>query len=288
MRVAAAAAALATDENVQPLLGTPRPGPLSVNVGGKALNIPGLMFALSMTLWVVVLYPAVMLCALISVVFDEKRRRAMDFMVSLWAKLAMLSCGYRPKLIGAEELPPLGEAVVYVPNHCSYLDILTLSGFLPRSFKYISKIEILRIPLIGWAMAFAGHVALRRSDRRSQLESYKNSVENLKNGNSLTAFAEGTRSIDGRLQIFKRGPFKMAIDSGVDVIPVAIRDLHRWHPSTALMPLGRPRGVELKILPRVVTLGKTPEQALTECYDAINGALPPHQRALPKKTDKDA
>lgn len=286
MRVAAAAAAIAaSEENIQPLVGDPRPGPLSVSIGGKALNIPGVMFALSMTAWVVILYPLVLACAVVSFVFDEKKRRAMDFMVSLWAKLSMLTCGYRPTLVGAEELPPRGEAVVYVPNHCSYLDILTLSGYLPRSFKYISKIEILRIPLIGWAMAFAGHVALRRSDRRSQLESYKNSVESLKNGNSLVAFAEGTRAVDGRLQTFKRGPFKMAIDSGVDVIPVAIRDLHRWHPTSALMPLGRPRGVELKILPRVVTLGKTPEQALTECYDAVNAALPPHQRAPTKKTN---
>jgi len=173
--------------------------------------------------------------------------------------------------------------VVYVPNHCSYLDILTLSGFMPRPFKYISKIEILRIPLIGWAMSFAGHIALRRSDRRSQLESYKKSVESLKNGNSLAAFAEGTRSMDGRLQSFKRGPFKMAIDAGVDVVPVALRDLHRWHPATALMPLGRPRDVELKILPRVSTLGKTPEQILDECHDAVNRALPEHQRAPARK-----
>lgn len=192
----------------------------------------------------------------------------------------MLTCGYRPRVLGLEELPPRGEAVLYVPNHCSYLDILTLSGFLPRPLKYISKIEILRIPLIGWAMSFAGHVALRRSDRRSQLESYKKAVESLKNGNSLTAFAEGTRSVDGRLQPFKRGPFKMALDAGVDVIPLAIRDLHRWHPSSAIMPLGRPRDVELMILPRVTTPGKTPEQILEECHSAVNDALPLHQRTL--------
>lgn len=224
----------------------------------------------------------------------------MDHVVSLWARcrdplrrvtfaalrrLSMLTCGYRPRVLGVEELPPRGEAVLYVPNHCSYLDILTLSGFLPRPLKYISKIEILRIPLIGWAMSFAGHVALRRSDRRSQLESYKKAVETLKNGNSLTAFAEGTRSVDGRLQSFKRGPFKMALDAGVDVIPLAIRDLHRWHPMSAIMPLGRPRDVELKILPRVTTPGKTPEQILDECHTAVNDALPLHQRALSKPVE---
>jgi 1-acyl-sn-glycerol-3-phosphate acyltransferase len=59
--------------------------------------------------------------------------------------------------------------VMYIPNHCSYFDILTLSGFLPRPFKYISKIEVLRIPMIGWAMRMAHHIAIRRNDRKSQV-----------------------------------------------------------------------------------------------------------------------
>lgn len=48
------------------------------------------------------------------------------------------------QVVGLENLPPMDETVVYVPNHTSFLDILTLSGFVPRPFKYISKIEILR------------------------------------------------------------------------------------------------------------------------------------------------
>ncbi|KAJ8604011.1 hypothetical protein CTAYLR_003358 [Chrysophaeum taylorii] len=256
-----------------------QPGPLSLTLGGKSINIVGALFSINMSIWVFALYPLVILCGIFSKLFDDKRRRSMDFVVGLWARLSMLTCGYRPRLLNKEELPARGEAVLYVPNHTSYLDILTLSGFLPRPVKYISKIEILRIPLIGWAMGFAGHVALRRSDRRSQLDSYKKAVDTLKNGNSLVAFAEGTRSADGRLQAFKRGPFKMAIDAGVDVVPVAIRDLYRWHPPFALMPLGRPRGVELAILPRIHTIGKTPERILDECYDAVNKALPPHQKA---------
>lgn len=50
-------------------------------------------------------------------------------------------------MVGLENLPPIDETVVYVPNHTSFLDILTLSGFIPRPFKYISKIEILRCDL---------------------------------------------------------------------------------------------------------------------------------------------
>lgn len=172
--------------------------------------------------------------------------------------------------------------MLIVPNHCSYLDILTLSAFMPRPFKYISKIEILRIPFIGWAMGFAGHIALRRADRRSQLETFKDTVESLKNGNSVVAFAEGTRSADGTLQKFKRGPFKMATTAEVDVVPVALCDLHKWHPPSALMPLAVPRGVELKVLPTIPTAGKAPDDVMAECQAAVNAALPAHQQSRAK------
>ena len=184
----------------------PKPGPLALKLGGKSINLTGLWFGASMTIWVIALYPLVLTCAITSRLFDPKKRRPMDFMVWLWARCSMLTCLYRPKVTGKENLPEKGVPVLIVPNHCSYLDILTLSAFMPRPFKYISKIEILRIPFIGWAMGFAGHIALRRADRRSQLETFKDTVESLKNGNSVVAFAEGTRSADGTLQKFGGGP----------------------------------------------------------------------------------
>ena len=92
----------------------------------------------------------------------------------------------------------------------------------------MSKIEILDIPLIGWAMRWAGHIAIRRGDRRSQLETFKDTVASLKAGNAVVTFAEGTRSTDGRLANFKAGPFKMAINAGVDIVPVSLVNIWRW------------------------------------------------------------
>ena len=257
----------------------PKPGPLALKLGGKSINLTGLWFGASMTIWVIALYPLVLTCAITSRLFDPKKRRPMDFMVWLWARCSMLTCLYRPKVTGKENLPKKGVPVLIVPNHCSYLDILTLSAFMPRPFKYISKIEILRIPFIGWAMGFAGHIALRRADRRSQLESYKAAVASLKDGNSLVAFAEGTRSDDGTLKKFKRGPFKMAIDAGVDIVPIALCDLHKWHPPSALMPLAVPKGVELKVLPRVKTRDRSADELMADVQAAVDAALPDHQKA---------
>jgi 1-acyl-sn-glycerol-3-phosphate acyltransferase len=270
VRVAAAAVAVPNP---------PSSGPLTLHVGSKTINLTGLWFGTSMTVWVIALYPLVLTAALISRVFDPKKKRPMDFMVWLWARCSMLTCLYRPKVTGRDNLPKKGVPVLIVPNHCSYLDILTLSAFMPRPFKYISKVEILRIPFIGWAMGFAGHIALRRADRRSQLQTFKDTVESLKNGNSVVAFAEGTRSVDGTLQKFKRGPFKMATTSGVGVVPVALCDLHKWHPPSALMPMAIPRHVELKVLPLISTKGKNPDDVMRECQAAVDAALPAHQQS---------
>jgi len=196
-----------------------------LKVAGKdASLIVGLLFAVACFGWAAMLYPAIGLCYAFGKAFDQKRRRAVDWIVHWWAKLTCLTILYKPKVIGRENLPAKDEAVMYIPNHCSYLDIFTLSGFLPRAFKYVSKIEILRIPLIGWAMQAAGHIAIRRMDKRSQLQTFKDTVECLNNGNSIVTFAEGTRSASGRLMPFKKGPIKMAIKAKKRIVPISICD----------------------------------------------------------------
>ena len=94
-----------------------------------------------------------MVCDLIG---ERVRRRPLDWIIHIWAKAAMSLVLYKPTLIGEENLPKYNETVIYVPNHTSLMDILTLSGFIPRPFKYLSKAEIMRIPVIGTAMKLAG------------------------------------------------------------------------------------------------------------------------------------
>ena len=74
----------------------------------------------------------------------------------------------------------------------------------------------------------------------------------------------------------------MATTAEVDVVPVALCDLHKWHPPSALMPLAVPRGVELKVLPTIPTAGKAPDDVMAECQAAVNAALPAHQQSRAK------
>jgi len=171
---------------------------------------------------------------------------------------------------------------VYAPNHASFLDILTLTGFVPRPLKYVSKASILEIPFIGWPMQLAEHIPLNQTSRRSQLETFKLSVKSLQAGNSIVAFPEGSRSDNGVLQPFKRGPFKMAMRAGVPIVPVTISDLARWYPKGTLLPLGVPTDVIVTIHPPIEMKGLVDESAaIAQTYDAVNSALPLYQKGPP-------
>lgn len=163
----------------------PVPWP-ALKLGSKVLNLYSVAFLFINLASLVVAYPLLLVASAHSLLFDRKRRRAIDMVVKVWAKLCLLFfLGCRPKVTGAEHLPPATKPALLTPNHCSFLDIFALSAALPRSVKYVSKAEILRIPFIGWAMQLAGHIALRRADRKSQLQTFRDSVQCLKDGNAL-------------------------------------------------------------------------------------------------------
>merc|ERR1712151_1045100 len=89
----------------------------------------------------------------------------------------------------------------------------------------------------------------------------------------------GSRSEDGVLQPFKRGPFKMAMRAGVPVVPVTISDLARWYPKGTLLPIGVPSDAVVTIHPPIEIQGSVDESdALAQTYDAVNSALPLYQR----------
>jgi 1-acyl-sn-glycerol-3-phosphate acyltransferase len=113
-------------------------------------------------------------------------------------------------------------AYVVVANHQSLLDIVLLSR-LPREMKWIGKEELFKIPWIGWMLRLTGDIAVRRGDSESGGEAVARAKGYLSRGMSVMIFPEGTRSRDARLLPFKKGAFRMAIDAGVPILPVAIQ-----------------------------------------------------------------
>ena len=150
---------------------------------------------------------------------DKYRRNALSFVNDVWATVSTsLFCPI--EVVGRENLPSV-ETAVYVANHASYLDIYSLFH-LRRPFKFISKVSNFIIPIIGWSMYMTGHIALKRTDRKSQMKTLKDCRELLQNDCSVLFFPEGTRSADGTMADFKKGAFSVAAKENALVVPVTL------------------------------------------------------------------
>jgi len=252
----------------------------SIEFKGHTLTPLGLLMGFSVFSTAFLVQIPVLLAYLWSQLFDEKKRcRGVDWVIHFWARASMTVCGYVPEVVGLENLEGI-DAAIFIPNHTSFLDILTLTGFIPRPMKYVSKKEILKIPIIGWSMKLAGHIPLQTESRRSQLETFKDTVKALEDGNSVITFPEGGRSLDGRMMAFKRGPFKMALRAQTPIVPVSICGLAQWYPKGSLLPLDVPRGVRVVVHPPIQVAGVEHDEGelCDRVYAIVNSALPEYQQ----------
>jgi 1-acyl-sn-glycerol-3-phosphate acyltransferase len=146
--------------------------------------------------------------------------------LALWS--ASTGCrlvGIRIRTVGREKLED-GRAYLFMSNHASNLDPPILVPLLGRRITIIAKQEVFRIPVFGHTMRAAGFISVNRSDRASAVESVRGAVSALHAGLGMLVFPEGTRSPDGRLLPFKKGPFHLALEAGVPVVPVTIQGSH--------------------------------------------------------------
>jgi len=112
---------------------------------------------------------------------------------------------------------------IFLSNHVSNLDPPVLLPLIPGRASVFIKRSLMKLPVIGYAMKLGDYIPV---DRDGRLESAKDSVTQavrvLKSGLHIMSFVEGTRSRDGRLQPFKKGPFYLAKESGALVVPISI------------------------------------------------------------------
>ncbi len=134
-------------------------------------------------------------------------------------------------LRGLENLQP-GRGYIFMANHVSNLDPPILIPSIPGRCSVLVKKELFRTPILGTAMRLADLVPVDRSNREAAIESIRAATEVLKKGLHMVIYPEGTRSADGRLLPFKKGPFHLAMDSSVPVIPVTILGTFESWPKT--------------------------------------------------------
>jgi 1-acyl-sn-glycerol-3-phosphate acyltransferase len=152
----------------------------------------------------------------------DRRRVALHLWSCFWASFYIYANPlWRVRFSGRSKLPWRGPAVI-VANHLSLIDILVLYG-LYRPFKWVSKAAVFKVPAVGWNMVLNDYVRLTRGDRDSIRAMMAHCRAHLARGAPVLIFPEGTRSPDGRLQAFRDGAFRLAIEAGCPVIPVVVR-----------------------------------------------------------------
>lgn len=120
------------------------------------------------------------------------------------------------------ELPDdMRRPYVVVANHESFVDILLISH-LPTEMKWMSKLEIIKIPFLGWMMRMVRDIPLDRNDKNSGADALVQCADRLATRVSVMIFPEGRRSTTGELNKFKPGAFKLAIESGHPILPMAV------------------------------------------------------------------
>jgi 1-acyl-sn-glycerol-3-phosphate acyltransferase len=140
----------------------------------------------------------------------------------IWARIILLAAGVKLHIEGTEHLQE-GESYVVVSNHQSLMDIPVLLYGLPVPLRIIAKQELFRIPIFGWGMKGVGMLQIDRSNQKQSFETLKKAEQIIRRHHlSILAFPEGTRSEDGKIHPFKKGPFILAINTGLSLLPVSV------------------------------------------------------------------
>jgi 1-acyl-sn-glycerol-3-phosphate acyltransferase len=183
-----------------------------------------------------------------------------------WLRLT----GVKVEVKGPELLDPK-QPYVFVANHLSYLDAAPLFAYTGRRMGMIAKKELLKAPILGFGMGFVNVISIDRSNRERAVETLKIATERLRSGISFGVCPEGTRARPGEMLPFKKGAFHMAVQAGVPIVPIALKN------SDVLMGKGTgeawPGTIEMVMLPPVDTSWVSNDEDLRKLVGQVQGTI---------------
>jgi 1-acyl-sn-glycerol-3-phosphate acyltransferase len=229
---------------------------------------------------IVLALPVQALLFAVTAPFDRNRAVAGRFLRMVGALITRTFPPWRLRIEG--RWPADRRAYVVVANHQSMLDILMLSK-VPHEMKWVAKEELFRFPWVGWMLRLSGDIPVRRGDAESGGEALAVAKAYLARGMSVMLFPEGTRSRTGRMLPFKSGAFRLAIEAGAPVLPIAVHGTAQGMPKGG--PWVNPCRAYARLLEPVEVAGRRPEDAVRlrdEVRARIQAALPPEARPEPR------
>jgi 1-acyl-sn-glycerol-3-phosphate acyltransferase len=202
-----------------------------------------------------------------------------DFLYRVGMGLASLGpriAGARLKIVGLDKIEAAGT-YIFMSNHVSNLDPILLCPEIPRRTSVLAKKVIWRIPILGPALTMAEIVPVDRENRESAIQSIRRAGEVMGHHINMTLFPEGTRSPDGRLLPFKKGPFHLATETGFPIVPVTILGTYEMMPKGKRIVRG---GTAILVFhPPVDPKEFSSREELTQAvWETINSALPEERR----------
>ncbi len=207
-------------------------------------------------LTLVILTPPLVVMVVLAAAFRVRDRpgSVLWWAPRVWAQAVLRAAGVRVRTHNAERVGDGCTPQVFVSNHVSWFDVFALAATLPR-YSFVSKAEILRIPVFGAGARAVGTIPLERENRKSAFGSYDKAAGLVRTGRPVIVFPEGTRGRSYALRPFKKGPFVLAIASGAPIVPTVI------HGTIPIMRKGswrvRSGAVDVHFLEPVSTHGLT-------------------------------
>ncbi len=151
------------------------------------------------------------------------------FMIGAWNGVRL--AGVRVETVGLDQLDP-SRSYIFMSNHVSNVDPPILIPLIPNRTSVMVKKELFNYPILGRAMRMGSLVPVDRGNRDAGIAAVRAAKEVVQHGLNMAIFVEGKRSFDGKLLPFKKGPFYLAMECGVPVVPVTIVGTHYIMPKT--------------------------------------------------------
>ena len=153
-------------------------------------------------------------------------RRFVYVVVTIWARVTLLSTGSRVEITGLENIPP-ERNLCLVGNHQSLFDIPAIMGWMGFPLGFIAKQELKKVPVIYHWMNELPCVFINRRNAREAMKSFQESAAVMKAGNPIVIFPEGTRAQSDNIAEFKAGSLKLPQMAGAVILPFAIKNTWR-------------------------------------------------------------
>jgi len=146
----------------------------------------------------------------------------------------ILKIFWRMEIIGIENLPESGGLII-ASNHVSYLDPAVLAASVNRKIYFIAKKEIFKNTFISFILKNVNAFPVDR--KNIDIIAFKKAINILREEKVLGIFPEGTRSSNGELQELKLGAIKIALKTGIPILPVGISGTHEIYPRGIKFPI---------------------------------------------------